>query len=364
MLQCAPDFVVARVCSRRLPESIDGIEAELVTSSIDQMVESCEVVVEASGDVNRAAEVVQVAHQAGKPVVTMGTEFHVTVGSAFCRTGYLTEAEGDQPGSLAALALDAREMGFEPLVYGNIKGYLEHLPEPKEMEKWSRRNGISVEQTVSFTDGTKLQMEQALVANGMGATVHRRGLEGPQVDDLKVAADHLAQLAQQAGSPLSDYVLSQHLPAGVFVVAKHPCAKPEVMRYLKLGQGPFYTLLRPFHLCHLEIPKTLRRVVAGAAPLLNNSTAPEVGVVAIAKQDVAAGGLIERAMGGFQLRGEAAKWRDHPSAVPIGLLNGVRLARPIEKGQILHWEDVELPDTLAVQRARELWQQRMTEASA
>ena len=43
---------------------------------------------------------------------------------------------------------------------------------------------------------------------------------------------------------------------------------------------------------------------------------------------------------------------------------GTRLARPIEKGQILHWEDVELPDTLAVQRARELWQQRMTEASA
>ena len=41
------------------------------------------------------------------------------------------------------------------------------------MLHWSRRNGISLPMVTAFTDGTKLQIEQALVANGLGATIAR-----------------------------------------------------------------------------------------------------------------------------------------------------------------------------------------------
>lgn len=345
------EFSIGKVLSRRPANEVEAVDAELLTSSIEEFVESCDIVAECSGDVWRAAEVVNLAMQAGKPVVTMGTEFHVTVGSYFAGQGYLTEAEGDQPGSLAAHVEDVTAMGFKPIVYGNIKGFLNHYPTEEEMEYWSRKNGISVEQTISFTDGTKMQMEQVLVANHFGAEVARRGMIGPQMKPLELAGAELGRMAKIHGAPLSDYVLHRELPAGVFVVAEHPFERPEVLRYLKLGDGPYYTLLRPFHLCHLEVIKTLRRVVAGRGPLMNNSTDPKVTVATVAKRDLGVGDLLERAAGGYAVRGEAVMFRDVPDAVPLGLLDGARMARAVEKGQTLTWADVEVRQGLALDAA-------------
>jgi predicted homoserine dehydrogenase-like protein len=81
------------------------------------------------------------------------------------------EAEGDQPGSLAALHENVRLMGFRPLVLGNIKRFLDKNPAEAEMMHWSAKQRLSLHQTVSFTDGTKLQIEQVLVANGLGADI-------------------------------------------------------------------------------------------------------------------------------------------------------------------------------------------------
>jgi predicted homoserine dehydrogenase-like protein len=350
----APDFEIGKVLSRRKACEVEGIDTDLVTNSKEELAETCDVVVECGGSVRWAAEVVDQAMSAGRPVVTMGTEFHVTVGSYFCERGYLTEAEGDQPGSLAAHAEDVRAMGFAPVVYGNIKGYLNHHPLETEMEYWSNKNGISVEQTISFTDGTKMQMEQVLVANGLGASLAQRGMIGPTGLPLEVSGAQLGRVAKELGVALSDYVLNRDLPAGVFVVAEHPFERPEVLRYLKLGDGPFYTLLRPFHLCHLEMMKTLRRVVAGQKPLLNNSSQPVATVAAVAKRDLKAGLWMARGAGGYEVRGEAVLIQEATNAVPIGLLDGVRVVRSVAKGQTLTWDDVEMADDLAVTAARSL----------
>ena len=109
--------------------------------------------------------------------------------------------------------------------------------------------------------------------------------------------------------------------------------------------------MRPYHLCHLEIVKTLRRVVAGGDPLLNNSAFPTINVAAIAKKDLAVGSVIPQAVGGFTVRGEAVSFADEPNAVPVGLLKQARLARAVEKGQTLVWDDVEIPDSLALRAA-------------
>ncbi len=345
------DFSISKVLSRRPAREVESVDAELLTSSIEELVDSCDIVAECSGDVWRGAEVVRAAMLAGKPVVTMGTEFHVTVGSYFADQGYLTEAEGDQPGSLAAHVEDVAAMGFKPIVYGNIKGYLNHYPTEEEMEYWSKKNGISLEQTISFTDGTKMQMEQVLVANHYGAEVAKRGMVGLELMPLELAGAELGRIAKKHGTQLSDYVLNRTLPAGVFVVAEHPFERPEVLRYLKLGDGPYYTLLRPFHLCHLEMIKTLRRVVAGRAPLLNNSTDPKVMVATVAKRDLGAGDFLERAAGGHAVRGEAVMSRDVPDAVPLGLLDGARITRAVEKGQTLTWADVEVREGVALDAA-------------
>ena len=134
-----------------------------------------------------AAKAPQAVFEAGVPVVTINAELQVTTGSYLCGKGFLTEAEGEQPGSLAALREEALQMGFQPLVYGNMKGYLNHNPSPEDMAYWSKRQGISIEQTTSFTDGTKVQIEQVVVGNGFGATITRRGLEGLASTDLNVS---------------------------------------------------------------------------------------------------------------------------------------------------------------------------------
>lgn len=351
VLANADDFEMGRVLSQRPAKEVESVDRELLTRSVDEMVESCDIVVECSGDVWRAAEVVEAAMRAGRPVVTMGTEFHVTVGSYYVDQGYLTEAEGDQPGCLAAHAEDVESMGFKPIVYGNIKGFLNHAPTEEEMDYWSKKNGISVEQTISFTDGTKMQMEQVLAANHFGADVQCRGMVGTQSLPLEVAGAELGRLAKARGNALSDYVLNRNLPAGVFVVAEHPFERPEVLRYLKLGDGPYYTLLRNYHLCHLEMIKTLRRVVAGKAPLINNSAHPRVTVAPVAKRALVSGELVVRAAGGYQLRGEAVMMAEVPDAVPLGLLDGARVVRPVESGQTLTWADVELREGAALSAA-------------
>jgi len=345
-------FTASRVLTRRADGTVRYIDTDLLTRSTHELVDASDIVVECSGDVVHATHVVNAALEAGKKVVTMNTEFHVTTGSYFSDRGLLTEAEGDQPGSLAALAEEAVGMGFRPLVYGNIKGFLNHEPSRSEMEHWSMRNGVSLTQVTSFTDGTKLQLEQALVANGLGAGVARRGLLGPQDEPLEVSSGDLARAAKNMGCPISDYVLNRELPPGVFVVAEHPFERPEVLRYLKLGDGPFYTLLKPYHLCHLEMIKTIRRVVRGDGPLLNNSSMPTVNVAAIAKRDLARGTLIPQAVGGFTVRGEAVSFAEDPTAVPIGILKDARIIRPVEKGQVLTWDDVEIPESLALTAAR------------
>jgi len=347
LLRDAKDLNPTRVLSRRPPEAILAAARELHTSSLQELLDNSDVVVECSGDVHHGAEVVNAALEAGKPVVTMGTELHVTVGSYFVGKGLLSEAGGDQPGSLAMLHEEAVEMGFRPLVYGNIKGFLNHYPTREDMEYWAERQGISLAQVTSFTDGTKLQMEQALVANGLGANIARRGLLGPADLDLQAGGHFLASKAKELGYPISDYLLNPKLPAGVFITAEHTIERPEVLRYLKLGEGPYYTLLRPYHLCHLEVPRTIRRILRRERPLLNNGPHPTITVCAVAKRDIEAGTVITQAMGGMDVRGEAARISENPDATPIGLLAGARVTRNIERDETLTHDAVELPDTFA-----------------
>lgn len=353
-LRASPDLMVTRVLTRRDMDEVRQFEGVQLTNSVDELLSNSDIIVECSGDIVHASNVVNEAQKIGMPVVTMGTEFHVTVGSYYAGRGIISEAEGDQPGSLAALHEEVVGMGFKPLVYGNMKGFLNHHPTEEEMEYWAKRNGISRQQVVSFTDGTKMQFEQALVANGFGAGIYRQGMIGPQGLTLEEAGPLLGAKAKEFGMPLSDYVLNGKLPPGVFIVAEHPTERPEVLRYLKLGEGPFYTLLRPFHLCHLEVPRTIRRILNQQSILLNNSTSPMVQVVAIAKRDLPAGHVIDTAIGGMDLRGEAALILDTPNAVGMGLLKDARLKHSISKGQTIELSDVDIPDSLAKQAWTEI----------
>ncbi len=338
------DIEVSRVLTRRpLNSFTDFPLPERLTNSVDHLIDGADLIVECSGDVFHGTEVIERAFEAGLPVVTINAELQVTTGSYLAAKGFITEAEGDQPGSLAALHEEALMMGFKPLVYGNMKGYLNHDPSVEDMRYWAKRQGISVDQTTSFTDGTKVQIEQAIVGNGLGATISKQGLEGLASTNLTESGNLLGMMADRLGQPIVDYVVPSGYPAGgVFLVCRHDDDQRAAIEYFKLGPGPYYTLVRPFHLCSLEVGKTVRRVLDGGDVLLNNSTAPTLGVGAIAKRAMRPGELIERGIGGFQFRGEALKLDQHPDHVPIGLLRKTALRRAVEPGQLITFDDIDI----------------------
>jgi predicted homoserine dehydrogenase-like protein len=342
------DLQVSSALTRRALDSIKDMPSDVrLTQSTQELIDGSDLVVECSGDPIRAAEVVRDALAAGLPVVTMDSEFHVTCGSHFVGKGYLSEANGDQPGVQAQLHDELVGMGFEPLVYGSMKGFLNPNPSLKDMAYWSERQGFRVQQTTSFTDGTKVQIEQAFVANAFGAGIAKPGLLAVQNDSVEEAASALAEAALELDHPIADFTVVPGQAPGVFVIATIAESQRPVLAALKMGDGPYYTFVRPYHLCALEIPNTIRRAMEGQPPLLNNSTAPSIGVAAVAKRSLRPGEHIETGIGSFQVRGTAVRFRDEPDHLPIGLLYGATVTRPVEPDQMLTLDDVDLPDSYA-----------------
>ena len=328
-------------------------QSKLLTNSIELLINNSDLIVECSGDAIYATDSIAKILNASIPVVTMNTEFHITSGSYFIDKGYVTEAEGDQPGSLAKLKEEIIEMGFKPLVYGNIKGFLNQNPTVEDMQYWSKKSGISLDMVTSFTDGTKVQMEQALVANGLGATINNSGLIGLAEDNIQVGGSNLALYAKEINQPISDYLLSPKLPAGVFIVAEHDPEQKEQLQYYKMGSGPFYVIERTFHLCHLEIIKTIKRVFKGEDILLNNSKTPTISVGTIAKKDLKKGLKINKGIGSFEVRGEAIKIKEFKNHLPIGLCSNVVLIKDINEGELISMDDITIPESLALTAWRE-----------
>lgn len=340
------DVGVSFVLTRSNPSDRGGFPLQhLLTCSVQEVIDHSDLVVECSGDVVYATEVLEQVLKAGLPVITLDPALHITTGTYLRTLGWISEAEGDQPGCLAALTADLTECGFSPIVYGNIKGFLNRDPTYNEMKLWSQRLGISMKEVTANTDGTKVQIEQALVANWFCADIACEGMLGihcKTVGDGAFALTHAVN-----GRSISDYIIPQYALPGVFIVAtcdddyQHP-----YLRYLKLGDGP-YLFSTNYHLCHLEVIKTIRRWQRGDGVLMDNGECPTISVGTITRRDIRAGEKID-GIGSFDVRGQAVRISERPRHVPIGLMQGVRAKKMIPKDRLLTLDDVLLPNSLAL----------------
>ncbi|MDP8958557.1 MAG: NAD(P)-dependent oxidoreductase, partial [Actinomycetota bacterium] len=137
-------------------------------------------------------------------------------------------------------------------------------------------------------------------------------------------------------------------------VAEHDERHRDALRYLKLGEGPFYTLIKNNIFVYLEIMKTVKRVVREGRGLLDNSARPSVGVAAVAKRTIEPGTKIESGIGSFDVRGVAVRIAQHPGHLPIGLLSQAVVLTEVAPDQMLTFEDVELPESLALRAWQEI----------
>jgi len=255
-----------------------------------------------------------------------------------------------------------RGLGLRPLVCGNIKGLQDEYRTPTTQAGFAAKWGQDPYMVTSFADGTKVSFEQAIVANATGMTVERRGMRGADhhghVDELTGAYD-VAELERRGG--VVDYVVGAQPGPGVFVLATHD--DPKQRHYLnlyKLGEGPLYSFYTPYHLCHFEVPNTVARAVLFRDAALQPLGAPTVEVVAVAKEDLPAGTVID-GLGGYHTYGvaERADVTAEENLLPIGVAEGCRTLRDIPRDTVLTYADVELPpgrllDRLRAEQAAEL----------
>jgi predicted homoserine dehydrogenase-like protein len=325
-----------------------------------------DAVIEVTGSIEYAARAVLAAIQAGHHVVHMNAELDGTVGPILKRhadrAGVIYSfSDGDQPGVQMNLYRFVKGLGVKPVLCGNIKGLHDPYRNPETQAAFAARWGQKPAMVASFADGTKISFEQAIVANGTGFRVARRGMLGPDFSGgnpsaplvpleqtVSAFAEHLAP----EGPGLVDYVVGARPGPGVFVLGT--IEDPRQRHYLnlyKLGEGPFYVFSTPYHLCHFEVPNSVARAVLLGDPVLAPLDGPRVGVIAVAKTDLSPGTVINE-FGGFEAYGVAENMEAirRDGLLPIGLGLGCRLIRPVLKDQPLTMADVAFPEGRLVDR--------------
>ncbi|GHF52143.1 strU protein [Streptomyces mashuensis] len=323
--------------------------------------EGIDCVVDVTGAVEFGARITVAAIERGLPIVTMNAELDGTVGPLLAHRAreagvVLTAADGDQPGVQGNLVRFVRSVGVTPLVAGNVKGFHSLYRTPTTQQVFADRWGQNVNMITSFTDGTKVSFEQAIVANAFGLTVPQRGMYGRDhtghVDELTGMYD-VDELREQGG--IVDYVVGAKPGPGVYVLGTHD--DPRQRSYLelyKLGKGPLYSFYVPYHLCHFEVPNTIARVVDFGDATLTPPAGPRVDVVATAKRDLPAGTVLD-GIGGYDLYGVAEA---HPVTraerlLPIGVSEGCVLRRDVPRDAVVTYDDVTLPAGRLVDALRE-----------
>ncbi|WP_330316302.1 NAD(P)-dependent oxidoreductase [Streptomyces platensis] len=313
--------------------------------------EGIDCLVDVTGAVEFGARVTITAIERGLPVVTMNAELDGTIGPLLAhrarRAGtLLTAADGDQPGVQGNLLRFVRSLGVTPLVAGNVKGFQNEHRTPTTQQVFADRWGQNVNMVTSFTDGTKVSFEQAIVANAHGLTVARRGMYAREytghIDELTEVYD-VDELHELGG--VVDYVIGARPGPGVYVLGTHD--DPRQRHYLelyKLGKGPLYSFYTPYHLCHFEVPHTVARAVDFADAALTPPGGPRVDVVATAKRDLKAGSTLD-GLGGYDTYGVA---ESHAATraqrlLPMGMGEGCMLRRSVAMDTVLTYDDVTLP---------------------
>jgi predicted homoserine dehydrogenase-like protein len=323
--------------------------AELVCEA-----EGIDAIIEVTGSVEYASHLILKAIQHGKHIVQMNAELDGTVGPILNeyakKAGVVyTFADGDQPGVEMNLYRFVKSIGVKPVLCGNIKGLHDPYRNPTTQEGFAKRWGQNPSMVTSFADGTKISFEQAIVANGTGMRVSRRGMHGPTVapgTSLKEIANSLYPLEELINGPgIVDYVVGAEPGPGVFVLGTHD--NPRQQHYLnlyKLGEGPLYLFYTPYHLCHFEAPLTVARAVLFNDATLAPLGGPLVEVVATAKIDLKEGDVID-GLGEYMTYGlcENAPVVKAENLLPIGIAEGCKLKRNIAKDTVLTYEDVIVP---------------------
>jgi predicted homoserine dehydrogenase-like protein len=322
-----------------------------------------DAVIESTGQPEISARATLRAIYQKKHLITMSVEMDITVGPLIKwyadQHGVIYAiGAGDEPSALYELYDFATALGLTIVAAGKGKNNpLNRDAVPEDLAAEATRRGLTPEMLIEFVDGSKTEIEMACVANATGLVPDVFGMHGPQVNiaDIKNTFD-----LKENGGVLSQYGVVDYmigdLKPGVFLVFTTDKKRlREALILRDMGHGPNYVLLRPFHLCSMEVPLSVAQAVLQGKSTMAPLDHLVAEVVAVAKTDLEPGRELER-IGGHTHYCMADRYELAATkrALPVGIAKGAVITRPVKKGDVITCEDVKLPENSVVVELRRL----------
>ncbi|GIO26937.1 NAD(P)H-dependent oxidoreductase [Ornithinibacillus bavariensis] len=359
------------VCTNDIKEASAAVQANKVVATTDMKLvtslHEVDVVVDATGVPNIGAEIAWDTILNRKHIVMLNVEADVTVGPLLKKMAdasgvVYTGSAGDEPGAIMELYDFADAMGFEIVALGKGKNNPLNLEaNPTTAEAEAKAKGSSPKMLASFQDGTKTMVEMNAVANATGFLPDQPGMHGFEgtVQDLPGIFLEKEKGGKLNGRRIVDFV--NGVAPGVFAIIASD--KQEVnaeMKYLKMGDGPNYVLFRPYHLTSLETPLSIAKAYFDKEATIAPYFGLQGETVTVAKKDLEAGEHLDT-IGGYTVYGKLLKATEakQQNALPLGLVDSnVILKRPIKKGEIITYADIEQTKESTIWKLRSI-QDRM-----
>jgi len=305
--------------------------------------EGLDAVVEATGLTEIGSKVAWNCILNSKHVIMLNVETDVTVGVLLHRLAeksgcVYTAASGDEPGVCKMLYNFAGMLGFEVVCLGKGKNNpIDFEATPDSCREEAERKSMNPKMLAAFKDGSKTMVELAAMSNATGLVPDVPGMHGLKVD---VPDLHKVLIPKEDGGILGrrgcvDYSTGKVAP-GVFVVVTSPDRRIRLdMRFLSMGDGPYYTFYRPFHLCNVETPVSIAEAVLyGESTIVSRRMVSEVAT--IAKRSLKAGEVIGE-IGSPDIFGRTYIYQEAHAqkAIPLGIATGGKVIKDIAKGEML-----------------------------
>ena len=324
--------------------------------------DSLDALVEATGVTEVGAQVAWQSIMRKKHVVMLNVETDVTVGLMLSRLAeqvgcVYTASTGDEPGVCKQLYDFARTLGFEVICLGKGKNNpIDYYANPDSCRVEAEGKNMNPKMLAAFQDGTKTMVELAAMANGTGLVPDVPGAHGAKVDLPDLAK---VFVPQEDGGILSrrgcvDYTVGKVAP-GVFVIVTtdDPHIRAD-LKFYAMGDGPYYQLYRPFHLCSIETPQAVAEaVIYGESVLKPQRMVAEL--VSIAKRDLKAGQKVD-GIGGYDFFSRIYTVEDAQAAhgMPMGLTPGGHVLKDIARGGMITTDNFAPDTTQLVYKLRQM----------
>ena len=340
----------------------DGKRVVTGSVALAAQLEAVDIVADATPSPAIGAETAYACIQQNKDVVMINIEADVTVGRQLKRlaekAGVLyTVSSGDEPGCLMELVDFVTCLGHEVIVIGKGKNNpLDPAANPDTVAESARKAGKDAFQVASYVDGTKTMFEMTCAANATGCLPIRRGMVGPEATPETVS--QVFALEEDGGITkfpgTVDFVQGSSMSGGVFVTVRIQDERIQAdLNYLKVGKGKYFTFFRPYHLWFLEAPISIARAHLHKETTLVPLDRPVCDVMTFAKRDLRVGETLDT-FGGYTFHGvlDRAEAAQATHSLPVGLAPGARMKRPVGRGNIITWDDVDLDEASIVVQLR------------